>query len=252
MKRGCLVATVALWTSLLVTESLAVLLAPQYSGYLEINNGPQQQALEVWSDGTNRSISLSGSTASISNDYNFPYLSASASVAAGMNATAISTLLYGVRFTGPGDEVAVSILSSGTITTLLGAGSIYVQISGQRIDGSFDPLVFSADCNFCTGNSFSINDTHTFLTGMDYQVQMFVNLAGVGGSASGFVDPVFSVPQGFSIETSERIGNQVFAVPGALVGGGLPGLVLAFGGLAAWWRRRHRLAGKAGLQPTFI
>jgi hypothetical protein len=113
MKRGCLVATVALWTSLLVTESLAVLLAPQYSGYLEINNGPQQQALEVWSDGTNRSISLSGSTASISNDYNFPYLSASASVAAGMNATAISTLLYGVRFTGPGDEVAVSILSSG-------------------------------------------------------------------------------------------------------------------------------------------
>src|SRR5690349_11440282 len=70
MKRGCLVATVALWTSLLVTESLAVLLAPEYSGYLEINNEPQQQALEVWSDGTNRSVSLSGTTASISNDYN--------------------------------------------------------------------------------------------------------------------------------------------------------------------------------------
>jgi hypothetical protein len=55
----------------------------------------------------------------------------------------------------------------------------------------------------------------------------------------------FAVTQGSGTQNTGFNANLTIptvVVPGPIVGGGLPGLVAACGGLLAWWRRRRRAA----------
>jgi hypothetical protein len=188
---------------------------------------------------------LSGPTlfeASTSNNYSIPSVSAFALANAGATAEAQSGLTYYVAFSGNDGSVLVNIQASGDVNST--GGRAYLQLTLQTL---FGVNVFVQTFDITGGSQLlSLNQTYTLDANALYRVIMDTEAfsLGSGGAASVHLDPFFAAPLGYTVLTSDGIGNASPNVGATPIPAALPLFASGLGVLGLMGRRKKKAAAR--------
>jgi hypothetical protein len=204
------------------------------SGSFTVTNGPLPG---ISASGTMSTVPISGVAATLEID---------------------PSLEYSIEFVGAAGKIQVGVQASGqaSVSTPTPPGYITTPASTVgftvSLDATHQVVADYAEAGPDVGvptASFADNNSYAFSADTPYTVDLFVDVIanttgqadccdGGGGTAtvSGSVDPQFFVPQGYTLELSQDIGNGVTPLPAAL-----PLFATGLGalGLLGWRRKRN-------------